>query len=181
MKITLFALNASHAHTALSVRCLKAALDSAGYTDTEIIEPTLRDRTDSVLAELVKSQADLYGFSCYIWNIDMTLNLARDLKSLCPRAKILLGGPEVSFDTERFTDLPFIDTVVTGEGETATVALADMLAAGKPLPQLMTGEPDPAFLTRGAHYTKDTASALVYYESARGCPYRCAFCLSGGR
>lgn len=178
MKITLFALNASHAHTALSVRCLNAALDSAGYTDTEILEPTLRDRTDSVLARLVENHGDLYGFSCYIWNIDMTLSLARDLKALCPQAKILLGGPEVSFDTKRFTDLPFVDTVVTGEGEAAIVALADMLAAGKPLPRLMAGEPDPAFLTRGAHYTKDTASALVYYESARGCPYRCAFCLS---
>ena len=181
MKITLFALNASHAHTSLSVRCLLAALHDAGYTNVEISEPTLRDRTESVLAELVKSHADLYGFSCYIWNIRETLALARDLKALCPNAKILLGGPEVSFDTHRFTDLPFIDCIVTGEGEVAIVTLADLLAAGDPLPRLLTGTPDPAFLARGAHYTKDRASTLVYYESARGCPYHCAFCLSAAQ
>ena len=178
MKITLFALNGSNAHTSLSVRCLKTALQAAGFTDTEIIEATLRDRTEALLYRLVAAKADLYGFSCYIWNVDAICAFARDLKALCPTAKIVFGGPEAAFATERFTELPFIDTVVTGEGEEAIVTLARLVCQAQPLPRLLAGTPDKAFETRGIHYQADTAAPLLYYESARGCPYSCSFCLS---
>lgn len=179
MKIELFALNGSFAHSNLAIRCLKTALAKAGYTSVHCTEATLRDRTASVLAHLVEAHAALYAFSCYIWNINEMLMLARDLKTVCPNCKIVLGGPEVSFDTARFTSLDFIDTVVTGEGEHAITALADLLKRGEMLPKLLVGTPDADFAERGTHYTpNEQPTSLVYYESARGCPFSCAFCLS---
>ncbi len=179
MKIELFALNCSFAHSSLAVRCLATALREAGFTAVHTTEATLRDRTEGVLARLVAANADLYGFSCYIWSIDEMLSLAADLKALLPHCRIVLGGPEVSFDTARFERLPYIDTVITGEGEEAIVTLAHLLQKGKAPPKLLTGKPDAQFSTRGIHYDiSEPVTSLVYYESARGCPYSCAFCLS---
>ncbi len=178
MKITLFALNGSYAHTALGVRCLAGALGAAGIP-AEIIEGNLQDRSRALLARLYESDAALYGFSCYIWNIDAMLQLAQDLKALRPDCRILLGGPEVSFATERFTSLPFVDHIIKGEGERAIVTLARSLSRGEAPPRVIEGEPDPDFEKRGIHYAKNhPVPPLVYYESARGCPFSCTFCLS---
>ncbi len=181
MKIALFALNGSYAHSALAVRCLKTALNGADL-DAEIIEGNLRDRTLTLLSRLVAQNADLYGFSCYIWNIDQMLSLAESLKAIRPDCRVLLGGPEVSFDTERFAALPFVDHIVTGEGEEAIVALARKLQAGEAPPRVIAGAPDGDFAARGIHYDKNHPVApLVYYESARGCPFSCSFCLSSAQ
>lgn len=179
MKIELFTLNGSFSHSCLAVRCLETALREAGFGEVHRTEGTLRDRTAHLLSQLVAAKASLYSFSCYIWNVDPLLALARDLKSVLPECKIALGGPEASFDTDRFTALDYVDTVITGEGEEAIVTLAKMLEQGEPLPRLLEGTPDRAFLSRGTHYSKnDAASALVYYEGSRGCPFSCTFCLS---
>ena len=181
MKITLFALNGSYAHSALSVRCLKTALAAGGF-EAEILEGNLRDRTLTLLSRLAAQNADLYGFSCYIWNIDEMLALAENLKATRPDCRVLLGGPEVSFDTERFEKLPFTDHIITGEGEEAILALARDLQAGKTPPRVIAGAPDKNFAARGIHYaTNQPVSPLVYYESARGCPFSCAFCLSSAQ
>lgn len=179
MRILLFAINGSYSHSNLAIRCLRDALEDAGYSSVLLLEHTLRDRTERTLEALVSAGADLYAFSCYIWNIDCMLALARDLKALCPSAKILFGGPECSYDTERFLELPFVDSVLTGEGEEAIVRAADTAARGEPLPRLLAGTPDANFPTRGIHYRPgEPLSPLVYYESSRGCPFSCAFCLS---
>lgn len=178
MKIILFALNGSYAHSALAVRCLKTALCTEGF-DAEIVEGNLRDRSLSLLSRLTAKQGDVYGFSCYIWNIDEMLSLAENLKALRPDCRILLGGPEVSYATERFTSLPFVDHVITGEGEEAITAFARDLRAGKTPPRVIAGTPDARFAARGIHYEKThPVTPLIYYESARGCPFSCAFCLS---
>ena len=181
MKITLFALNGSHAHSALAVRCLKTALREGGL-DATIVEGNLRDRTLSLLSRLAAQNADLYGFSCYIWNIEQMLSMAQSLKAIRPDCRILLGGPEVSYATERFTALPFVDHIITGEGEEAILALARSLQAGGTPPRVIAGTPDEQFASRGIHYDKTHPVApLVYYESARGCPFSCAFCLSSAQ
>ncbi len=181
MKITLFALNGSYAHSALSVRCLKTALAATGL-DASIVEGNLRDRTLTLLSRLVAKNADLYGFSCYIWNIDEMLSLAQSLKAICPDCRILLGGPEVSYGTQRFVTLPFVDHIITGEGEEAIAQLARDLQAGKAPPRVIAGTPDAQFAARGIHYEKThPVSPLIYYESARGCPFSCAFCLSSAQ
>ena len=179
MTITLFALNGSWAHSALGIRCLSAALREAGFAPA-CVEGTINDRSLTLLETLYRQRASLYAFSCYIWNIEPMLALAEQLKALLPESRIVLGGPEVSFDTERFTALPFVDCVITGEGEVAIVEAARAVAGGRALPKCLIGTPDPDFEHRGIHYTKnEPVSSLVYYESSRGCPFSCSFCLSG--
>jgi radical SAM superfamily enzyme YgiQ (UPF0313 family) len=178
MKIHLFTLNASHAHAALAIRSLRGVLTRAGYAVT-LSEATLKDRTHTVLKRLYDADAALYGFSCYIWNIDQMLAIAQSLKALRPDARIVLGGPEASHGVERFTALPFIDCVITGEGEEALADAARLAAAGEPLPRVIEGKPAAGFTDSGICYAEnEQISPLVYYESSRGCPFSCAFCLS---
>lgn len=179
MNITLFALNGSYAHSNLAIRTLRDALQEAGFGSVSLLEATLRDRSAEVLAKLVAERSGIYGFSCYIWNIREMLALAEDLHTVCPKARVVLGGPEVSFAPERFTALPFVDTVITGEGEEAIVRVARAVMNGEELPRLVAGAPDPHFTEAGIHYRPEESTAsLVYYESSRGCPFTCAFCLS---
>ena len=121
MKIVLAALNASYVHTNLAVRCIAAALCDAGHTAV-IFERSLKDRSRELLHALYLEDADVYGFSVYIWNREAVLSLAADLHTLCPQAKIVLGGPEISFEGEEFFTLhPYIDNIISGEGEAAFV------------------------------------------------------------
>ena len=99
MKVVLFSLNGSYSHTCLALRCLRAPLERAGY-ETVLIENNLRDMSAFVLSRLYAERAEVYGFSCYIWNISQMLDIAADLKALLPQSKIVLGGPEVSFERE---------------------------------------------------------------------------------
>ena len=178
MKTVLFALNAGYSHSSLVVRILRDALHSAGL-DAEILEATASDRTHTVLSRLVEADAALYSFSCYIWNIDATLALAADLKALLPRAHVVLGGPEVSYNHGHYAALPFVDTVVVGEGEEPIVQIARALDKGERPPSLIEGKPFVGFLSEGVHYRAgEHPPKLVYYESSRGCPFRCSFCLS---
>ena len=179
MNFHFFALNASHSHHALACRCLSDTLTENGYC-ADFSEADLKTKTHTVLRRLYEKNAHVYGFSCYIWNIEPTLALAQDLKALRPDCRIVLGGPEVSFDTERFTALPFVDCVICGEGEEAVLQMASLLTAGRDLPPVLTGGPFAGFAESGTHYRDEALFGLLYYESCRGCPFSCAFCLSGG-
>lgn len=179
MKIVLFGLNGSYSHTCLALRCLRSALEGAGYSPT-IIEATLKDRRDEVLQSLYLEGADVYGFSCYIWNISEMLSLACDLKSLLKDSKIIFGGPEVSFDTCRFEDSDFIDCIVRGEGEGIIADLCAKAERGEGLPKVVDAPmpatmKDEGILYRNGDYK---AGEMLYYESSRGCPYNCSYCLS---
>ena len=91
MKVLLFAMNGSYTHTNLAIRCLREPLEKAGF-EVQLLERNLRDRTTHVLHDLVAAEADVIGFSSYIWNIDAMLELARDLKSIRPHCHIIFGG-----------------------------------------------------------------------------------------
>ncbi len=177
MRVVLFALNGSYSHTNLAVRCLRDPLEKAGF-EVLIIEKNLRDRSEDILESLYETHADVFGFSCYIWNIEQMLGFAADLRGLLPNAKMIFGGPEVSFDVERFSSLAFVDCVIGGEGEEVLTELCLGLGAGKDIPKLVSGrEHDMA--NDGIFYREnETDRELLYYESSRGCPYRCAYCLS---
>lgn len=179
MKIVLFAMNGSYSHTCLAAYCLRGALEDAGYAP-RIIEANLRDRRDEVLEWLYNERADLYSFSCYIWNITEMLSVAADLKRLLPSAKLVFGGPEVSYDTDRFERESFIDHIVCGEGEDAICRICDGLLCGESLERVIHGEKpdvmgDEGILYRDGDYK---SGKMLYYESSRGCPYNCSYCLS---
>ncbi len=177
MHVVLFALNASYVHTNLAIRCLAEPLLAAGHQVT-MLEYHLKDRKDAVLHALYQANADVYGFSVYIWNRDQILSLAQDLKTLRPQCRIICGGPEVSFAEESFfTRYPFVDEVIRGEGEEVFPRLLNQ----PPQPHTFhTGTPYADFVHTGIHYTQNHLpnGGIVYYESSRGCPYRCAYCLS---
>lgn len=192
MKIALFALNGSYSHTNLAVRCLRPSLEGAGF-DTILVENSLKDRDSHILRRLYEADADIYGFSTYIWNARQMLELAEKLKQLRPNIITVFGGPEVSYETQRYdgAEYEFMDFIVSGEGEVALTQLCSQIrdngitatrekygrvvcAADFPnveAPKIMCDE--------GIHYLKSDANApLFYYESSRGCPYSCAYCLS---
>lgn len=182
MKILLFALNGSYSHTSLAIRCLRRPLEREGF-EVQLLERNLRDRTSHILHDLVAAKADVVSFSAYIWNIRPMLELARDLKSLCPHCHIVFGGPEVSYGLERFEcdEYRDIDTLICGPGEKLLTALCCDLRDGKPIPRILdaTGEtvgtPEEGILYR-EHDFPD--GSMLYYESSRGCPFSCAYCLS---
>lgn len=183
MKILLFAMNGSYTHTNLAIRCLREPLEQEGF-EVQLLERNLRDRTAHVLHDLVTSQADVVGFSTYIWNIRAMLDLARDLKALRPDCRIVFGGPEVSYDTERFMqdDFAFIDAIVCGEGERLLTMLCRALRDGQNIPKIwrVDSDQDIPTLSSGILYREDDFpdGSMLYYESSRGCPFSCAYCLS---
>ncbi|MBQ8214201.1 MAG: DUF4080 domain-containing protein [Clostridia bacterium] len=177
MKVVLFTLNGSWSHSSLALRCLREDLAAKGH-EVVLIEYTLRDRTSHILERLYREKADIYGFSCYIWNLDAMLTVGETLKGLLPESKTVLGGPEVSYGTERFAQMEWIDCIVCGEGEDALCEVCDLIAQKKPLPRMMQGR-DVSIAGRGILYRDGEATGgILYYESSRGCPYSCAYCLS---
>ena len=147
-------------------------------------------------------QAELIAFSCYIWNIEQTLRIVSDIKKISPQTLIVLGGPEVSFGIfDLMHDNPAIDFVIKGEGEEPFRCLVETLVRAKTdLPQDGLAEIDNLFLREGSDTISgpfsrenlaldslpspfeaglvDFTKPLIYYETSRGCPFSCAFCLS---
>ena len=182
MKILLFALNGSYTHTSLAIRCLRTPLEREGFS-VELLERNLRDRTAHILHDLVTANADIVSFSAYIWNIRPMLEIARDLKAIRPSCKIIFGGPEVSYGCERFEgcDYAFINAIVCGEGEEALPALCRDLRDGKAVSRIWQGTPSHEVMgDEGILYRENDfpAGSMLYYESSRGCPFSCAYCLS---
>lgn len=182
MKVLLFALNGSYTHTSLAIRCLRTPLEQAGF-EVAMLERNLRDRTAHILQDMISAQADIVSFSAYIWNIRPMLELARDLKALRPSCHIVFGGPEVSFDTDRFEseEYRFIDAIVCGEGEEILPELCREIRDRKPIPRIWQGGFASSVMgEEGVLYHEHDfpEGSMLYYESSRGCPFSCAYCLS---
>lgn len=115
MKALLVAVNAKYIHTSLSVRTLKAYANS---DNVEMAEYTINERVEDILRSIFLKKADVVLFSCYIWNVEVCLDVADMLKKVSPETKIIFGGPEVSFDdTEYMQKYDFIDAIMRGEGK----------------------------------------------------------------
>ena len=203
MKILLATLHARYVHNSLALPCLAAVCVGIDGVSTVIREFTVNEPLEQVLSALVIEEADVAAFSCYIWNIEQTLRIASDLKQLRPDTFIILGGPEASYGVfELMAQHPAIDCVVRGEGEETfrecIALLNETSPAAQPLALLTeiaglvlrsggeiiaTGERPPiADLDTIPSPFKgglaDLEKPLLYYESCRGCPFSCAFCMS---
>src|SRR5690554_2884789 len=116
MKVVLATLNAKYIHTCLALRYLKAF--SQKDFDTEIAEYTINDPVMNIVSDLFQKSPSVIGFSCYIWNIEETIKVIEMLKKVKPELRIVLGGPEVSYDTAYWMErLPNVDFIIMGEGE----------------------------------------------------------------
>ncbi len=180
-KTALFvAVNSKYVHTNIAVRYLSKICRREGFV-CDFAEFTINEPRNRIIERLYMSDNDIYGFSCYIWNIKCIMELCRDLKKLKPDCKIILGGPEVSFDAEEtLAQNPFVDYIICGEGEKAIIGLM------KNLPEkrcVVYGEEmeldDLPFPYEDDDLEKIVrGEKLVYYETSRGCPFRCSYCLS---
>ena len=199
MKTVLVAVNAQYIHTNPAVRAMAVLLGQKGRANV-IIESTINNTARSLLAELYSaySPGTVYIFSCYIWNIDMITRVAADLRRICPQAVLVAAGPQVSYHCDDFlAKNPAFDAVLYGEGEISTPMLIEALAAGGPVancPGLYYRRADGATAHTGPAPLPDMddlpfvytdlaelapTGRILYYESMRGCPFSCAYCLSG--
>lgn len=195
MKVLLIALNASYTHTNLALRTLAACLRDAGH-EAEVYESTVNQPAGHLLRDIAGRDWDAAAFSCYIWNIEMVCKLTAQFALIYPDRPILWGGPEVSYDTEEWMARnPGVTYILRGEGEQALPACFVRIGDGRGMeglqgvayrdgdlivdqgvaaPVPMDSIPFP--YTGGIEGVRDR---ILYYESSRGCPFSCGYCLSG--
>ena len=201
MNVVLSTLNSKFIHSSLALRYLKAYGEAHGQA-YDIVEYTINMPVLHILSDITEHDIDVLGFACYIWNIEMTLHVVDMVKAVRPDIKIVLGGPEVSFTADELLErCPNIDYIVQGEGEEAFHALVTALQLGNdgldPVIPGVRGRKDGSILgsleavevsdlsSIPFPYTEedmaDLEHKIIYYESSRGCPFSCQYCLSGNK
>lgn len=195
MKVLLAAINSKYIHTGLGLRYVGEYAKEQGY-NVSLLEETINTPILAVLEKIMQDEAQVYGFSVHIWNKPFVFRLIKMLRKLRPEAVIVIGGPEVAFDAARiFQELPVVDYIVQGEGEIIFSELLRALEEQKPIPQHIAYVENGAVeLNGGIVVLEDLAELpfpypdlpevlaehkIVYYECTRGCPFNCAYCLSG--
>ena len=194
MKILLAACNAKYIHSNLAVYDLKAFADK--YEDSIVLkEYTINQTKDEILRSVYLEKPDVVCVSCYIWNVTFVKDLIRDLGKILPNTAFWAGGPEVSFDSEDFLEEnPVFQGVMTGEGEETFLDLASYYIQKKTsLAEIrgITYRDEKGIHNNGIREIldldripfvyqdlKEFEHRIIYYESSRGCPFSCSYCLS---
>ncbi len=203
MKLLLVAVNAKYIHSNLAVYSLKAYAEKY-LTDCKqktvqlaLAEYTINHSEEDILAGIFEEKADLVAFSCYIWNIDIVLRITAELKKISPGLKIWLGGPEVTYDAAEVLERhPEVDGIMLGEGEQTFLELIEYYSSGSRRIGEIDGlayrdtEQNQIRMTKARQPLELDAipfpyeegagfeNKIIYYESSRGCPFSCSYCLS---
>ncbi|GEL04319.1 B12-binding domain-containing radical SAM protein [Rummeliibacillus stabekisii] len=196
MNIVLATLNAKYIHTNLAIRYLKA------YAQPDfnpvLAEYTIKDPTFNIVSDLYRKSPDILGFSCYIWNIEETIKVIQMVKKVSPHTKIVLGGPEVSYDVHVWLKRlkEDVDCIIMGEGEHSFKQLLHYYHGQIPLsevPGIAYLKEDKVEIHQAAQkvdlrdmpspyrFEEDLphlSKRIAYIETSRGCPFNCQFCLS---
>ena len=203
MKIVLAALNAKYVHSNLAVYDLKAyadkqlmaVYDSSSMPQIVIKEYTINHNLDQILQSLYQEKAAVVAFSCYIWNIHEILTIAKELHKVAPVTRIWLGGPEVSFDSDKLMkENPFVEGIIQGEGEITFYEMTRVWAENGDLSDvkgiiyrdredsLHQNLPRPIMSLNEVPFIYEDLdefkNKILYYETSRGCPFSCSYCLS---
>jgi radical SAM superfamily enzyme YgiQ (UPF0313 family) len=180
-KIVLAAINSQYIHTNLAVRYLKSYVEKYSDLKIEIYESNINNQISAIIKELYELQPEILIFSTYIWNKEYVEKIVPEIKKILPNIKIVLGGPEVSYDGELALErYPEVDAVLAGEGERILLEFLKnsdtierkVYTAKLPIENL-DEIPFP--------YTEEELQGknkILYYESSRGCPFSCSYCLS---
>lgn len=199
MKILLTTLNSKYVHTNPALKYLYSVAEGSGLA-IELKEFTINNEMGYIYTEILRGGYDLVCFSCYIWNIGYTRRLCSDLKKAKPKLRILLGGPEVSSCAKEFlAENSWADYILRGEGELPFFQFCkELVLSGEELSGIRTEKISGLTYRRGDHILENPSAPplpmdklpfpydaveiqkdkVVYYESTRGCPYRCSYCLS---
>lgn len=193
-RVVLTAINAKYIHSNLAVYSLRA--NAGTYRgDIRICEYTINHQKEDILADLYEKKPEIVGFSCYIWNIEYVISVAANLKKILPDVKIVAGGPEVSYRAEEFlSENPEFELILVGEGENTLRELLAYILDNKgdlsEIPGLVYREGEALCRTAPREglcmddlvfpYEDlgDMENRILYYESIRGCPFSCSYCLS---
>ena len=193
MKILLTAINAKYIHSNLAIYSLRACAGEY-KSQIELAEFTINNQKDYILEEIYKRKPDILCFSVYIWNLDYVESVAREFKKICPDTPVWVGGPEVSYEVEDFlTSHPEIDGVMIGEGEETFREVCGYYAGNRELDSIQgiayrdnngirvtesRAIMDMSRIPFCYDTMEDFSNRIIYYESSRGCPFSCSYCLS---
>lgn len=190
MQVLLTTLNAKYIHTNLAIRLLYQL--NKNFEGLAWKEFTIKEDKDEIASKCAKY--DIVAFSCYIWNITETLDVAKKIKAINPNTSILLGGPEVSYEWSDIISLPYIDFIIVGEGETPFNEFIHSFPNIEHVQSLVRKVDGKIIESKSAAmfdlknyehimpYSDDVDADLynkvLYIETSRGCPYKCGFCLA---
>lgn len=203
MRYLLAAINAKYIHSNLGIYSLRRyAMDRLGLSaeskiQIDLGEYTINHQMDQILQDIYRRKPDVVGFSCYIWNIVYVKELIHDLKKVLSQVRIWLGGPEASYDAVHLMDeLPEVELIMQGEGEETFTRLVEACERGtevcfSEIPGIVlrrsggtveVHRPAPLMNLDDIPFSYGDLSGLehriIYYESSRGCPFSCSYCLS---
>ncbi|HZX28968.1 MAG TPA: DUF4080 domain-containing protein [Telluria sp.] len=181
MTILLSTLNARYTHASLGLRYLLANMGPL-RDRTRLQEFVIGAKTTEIVERVLAHAPRIVGFGVYIWNVEETARVVAMLKRVAPQVVVVLGGPEVSYETGEQAIVKLADYVVTGWGDLTFARLCGQILDGpQPLMKVHAGEQpsmDAIVLPYSLYNDEDIAHRTLYVEASRGCPFKCEFCLS---
>ena len=179
--ILLCTLNARYIHSALGLRYLKANMEEL-EPDTQIMEFMINQRPIDIAETILAQNPSILGLGIYIWNITQSTELLSIIKTLRPELKVVLGGPEISHETELSSVFPYADFIIKGQGDQAFKTLCQDIISNRPVIQKIIDaapfHPTEINLPYHLYSDEDIRQRVIYVEASRGCPFKCEFCLS---
>lgn len=193
MKTLITTLNSKYIHKSLSLRLLYVATKE--HHDVDFVEYTIKEDINKIITDIISRQVEIIAFSVYIWNVDLIKEICIKLKEINSDLIIIIGGPEVSYEIDYFLDNFHLDYLISGEGEVAFKQLLDCLENNEKVDiqgistktkrdyrqtvpvdlNYLESLDSPYILQRDL---KDMSKRILYFETSRGCPYQCQYCLS---